>query len=198
MEVRGKDPPLPSLNLSKSPSLGLLTHTLVRSPVVKWIIPARIRHQDKNDVLFISADSVIIKKARGDSTLKEVAVKTDFDSTIRSARILGDKRQLTKNKSKYLYAIDGDHWQDEPETAVTTDGDNYFTDEEDIADDEALHRRELPPHILVLALDSNKIVFMCAVSGPSENVQLVCGIKELPAAISPLEQLGEHIAVDPK
>jgi hypothetical protein len=45
-------PQLPLPN-GDPPSMGILTKTLVRSPVVLWIIPARIRHEDKNDVLFI-------------------------------------------------------------------------------------------------------------------------------------------------
>ena len=35
------------------PSIGILTRTLVQSPVIRWIIPARIRNKDKNDVIFI-------------------------------------------------------------------------------------------------------------------------------------------------
>jgi hypothetical protein len=45
-------PQLPLPN-GDPPNMGILTKTLVRSPVVLWIIPARIRHEDKNDVLFI-------------------------------------------------------------------------------------------------------------------------------------------------
>lgn len=35
------------------PIYGLLTRTVVDSPVVNWIFPARIRHMNKNDVIFI-------------------------------------------------------------------------------------------------------------------------------------------------
>ena len=35
------------------PTMGLLTQTVVPSPVINWIIPARIRHKEKNDILVI-------------------------------------------------------------------------------------------------------------------------------------------------
>ncbi len=36
-----------------APSMGILSKTISHSPVLKWIIPARIRAADKNDVIFI-------------------------------------------------------------------------------------------------------------------------------------------------
>src|ERR1700712_4784112 len=35
------------------PVYGLLTRTIVDSPLINWILPARIRDIDKNDVVFI-------------------------------------------------------------------------------------------------------------------------------------------------
>lgn len=37
----------------KSPSCGVLTRTLVESPVTHWILPARLRSRRQNDVAFI-------------------------------------------------------------------------------------------------------------------------------------------------
>ena len=36
-----------------APSLAILKQTVSRSPMAKWIIPARIRNRDKNDVIFV-------------------------------------------------------------------------------------------------------------------------------------------------
>ena len=175
-----------SVSLPKTPSLGILTKTLVRSPVINRIIPARIRHRTKNDVLFISANFVTIKEAKGDFTLAEVAVKHDFDSTIKSARILGEARRHTKHDDSYVMLKDN-HWR-------------YDIQEDEDADlvDEGDHLRELPPHILVLALESNRLVFMCAISGVSNSPELWSSQKALPAPTSPLQSLGEMIAIDPK
>ena len=183
----------PSINLPETPTLGILTKTLVRSPVINRIIPARIRHKTKNDVLFISANSVTIKEAREDYTLTEILTKSDFDSTIKSARIIGERRKLTK------------HDYSDRSLHKTHGSDDFFSDEDDSAADEgdllhrdALNRRGLAPHILVLALESNRLVFLCAVTGRSEPPELLSSQKALPAPTSPLQSLGELIAVDPK
>lgn len=172
----------------KAPSLGILTRTLVGSSVVRWIIPARIRHETNNDVLFISADSIVIKEAFGNYTIKEVAVKDDFDSPIRAARILGDPRQ-TDGGDKY--------------SRIMRDTREYKNEEWPVQMDETkslnelpLHPRVLPPHILVLALES-KLVFVCSLNGTADQLRLLWSQHPLPAARWPNEQLGEHLAVDP-
>ena len=185
-EMPRKEPSQPSINLPKPPSLGILTKTLVRSSVINRIIPARIRHKAKNDVLFISANSVAIKEAQGDYTLREIVTMTDFDSTIKSARIIGERRKLTNYDESYN-TLKEDHWLNDVHS------DDIYTNEDD-----AMDRQELPPHILVLALESNRLVFVCVISGKSEVPELLSSQKALPALPSPLQGLGELIAVDPE
>jgi hypothetical protein len=189
-----------STNLERAPSLGLLTRTLVNSSVTRSIIPARIRHKTKNDLLFISADSVTIKEASGDYVLKNVAIKNDFDSHIRAARILGDHRECDQG-DKYN-AVD----REATTFTLTRDALTTHIREEwplRLCDGRnpgnvAHHRPELPPQILVLALASNQLVFVYAVNGPSSQPQLLSSHHQLPIARSPIEQLGKRIAVDPK
>lgn len=192
-ETPRKEQSQPSINLPKTPSVGILTKTLVRSSVINRIIPARIRHKTKNDVLFISANSVTVKEARGDCALQEIAIKSDFDSTIKSARIIGERRELTKLDYSYQMPKKAEHWD-----ATHTNEDDDFVDEGDPPDRAALNRQDIPPHVLVLALESNRLVFLCAISGKSEHTELFWSQKVLPAPPSPLEGLGELIAVDPK
>ena len=192
-EIPRKEQSQPSISLSKNPSLGILTKTLVRSSVINRIIPARIRHKTKNDVIFISANSVTIKEAKGDYTLEEIVTKTDFDSAIKSARIIGEQRELTKHDHSYRKLLKGTHWDD-----TLTNEDNNILDEGGALDGAGLHQYELPPHILVLALESNRLAFLCAVSGTSDQPELFSSQKALPAPISPLQSLGELMAVDPK
>ena len=182
------------LVLSDVPSIGLLTRTLVKSPVIKWIIPARIRHKTKNDVLFVTADSVQIKEAFGDYALKDIATKDDFDAPIKVAKILGDPRELEladPNQSTQQErerdregASGGGHWEHQGTESLRRSPDYIPPD--------------IPPHIAVLALESNKLVFFCAVTHTSDHPQFLCCQKELPASPSPLEKLGEHVSVDPK
>ena len=189
-----KEQSQPSIHIPQTPSLGILTKTLLKSPVVNRIIPARIRHKTKNDLLFISANSVTIKEVRGDYTLSEIATKNDFDSAIKSARILGERRKLTHHDhGRSLLPKDGDLWDD-----MLTHRDDYYSDEEDRPHRPGLFPWKLPPHILVLALESNMLVFLCALSGRSEHPEIFSSARALPAPTSLLHSLGEFIAVDPK
>ena len=205
----------------KPPSLGLLTRTIVRTPVIRWIIPARIRHPEKNDVLYITAESVEIKEAHGDYTLHHVASKGDFDSPIRAARICGLQREPTKPDINAIIRRE-EHWRDdvdydqpghasqqmdedtdvlikEEEIDSATGLEEDATDEADMRSMRAvpLHARTLAPHILVLALESGKLVFMYSVSGEASTPHIVTSQRPLWRGRSPsLEQVGRHITVD--
>lgn len=160
------------------PVLGVLTRTLVKSPVINLIIPARIRHTSpKNDVIFVRNDSVEIKEVNshreevGDSGgesayLKDIIDKTDFDSGIRSARILGRTRQYETIEE----------YQDIPSEPM-----------------------KMPPQILALTLESSKVVFLCAFYDWGNHLRWLSSYRILPDhAQSYSKRLGEHIAVDPK
>ena len=213
---------LPLVQSTKAPHLALLTQTLIHSPVVKWIIPARIRHRTKNDVLFISEDRVQIKEAHPDYTLESVLVKNDFDSPIRSAKIFGLSRKPTKPEF-VIKKEESNIWQDDMDNVDSErdgDGNALMLDdfEESVeggntelncndSHEDGVSRcanlyhptaRQLPPQILITVLESAKIVFLYTVSGPSHCVHLLASQKPLPYATSRLHQLGEHLVVDPK
>ena len=204
----------------KPPSLGLLTQTVVRTPVVNWIIPARIRHPEKNDVLYVSAESVEIKEAHGDYTLHHVATKDDFDSPIRAARICGLRRELTKPDINTIIRRE-EHWRDDVHyhqpghggQPLDQESDIIVKEEIDTANalgeddvDEAdlrsmravpLHTRVLSPHILVLTLESGKLVFMYTVSGDASTPHIVTSQRPLWRGHNPsLEQVGRYLTVD--
>lgn len=52
----------PSYPPEEPPVFGLMTRTLVQSPVIRQIIPARIRSKDLNDVVFIGVGSALAVK----------------------------------------------------------------------------------------------------------------------------------------
>ena len=54
--AKGFDHQLPRPE-QEPPPYGILTRTLIHSPVVKQIIPARIRSRDFNDVVFVGVRS---------------------------------------------------------------------------------------------------------------------------------------------
>ncbi len=169
----------------KPPSFGLLTQTLIESPVIKWIIPARIRHSSKNDVVFVRDRAIQIKEIRKEGTkgecsyLEDVAVKNDFDSTIRAARIFGLARTIAPSEPRPtgIDAIIKQEVTEPPESEVK------------------LHP-ELPPQLIALTLESMKLVFLCAFHEDQE-VRFLSSYRHLPASKSHSEQLGEHLAIDP-
>lgn len=166
----------------RPPVVGILTQKLSESPVIKWIIPARIRHESKNDVLFIYDTYIQIKEVGdvlNEGAMRTVAVKADFDSSIRSARIFGLPRKYTNPLPEGQDAIVKIEEMEDVEPSVPL-------------------RPEIPPHILVMALESNWLVFLTSFHNNDGQVQFLSYKRALPAQESVSEQLGQHIAVDPK
>jgi len=46
-------------DIDKPPNVGLLTQTVVQSPISHWILPARLGNDDDNDVAFIGVSTSI-------------------------------------------------------------------------------------------------------------------------------------------
>ena len=166
----------------RPPLIGCLSQKLSESSVIKWIIPARIRHESKNDVLFIHDTYIQIKEVGNvlkEDAMKTVAVKADFDSSIRSARIFGSPRKYINPLPEGLDAI-------------------VKIEEMEDTEPSAPLRPEIPPHILVMALESNWLVFLTSFHDNDGQVQFISYERALPAQESDSEQLGQFIAVDPK
>ncbi|KAL9615478.1 MAG: hypothetical protein Q9167_000156 [Letrouitia subvulpina] len=185
-----------ALTVPKPPVQGILTQTLVHSPVVQQIIPARIRHQSKNDVVFVYSNSIEIKevvlgpkvmgKTGWDGTLENIHLETivtkrDFESNIRSARILGQQRQAIPVGSQLLSR----------DLSIKTE-------DQEVPKPEPLHDHRIPPHILVLTLECRKIAFLFAYHDLHGSVHFLSQSWPLPPQASYLEELGEYLAVDPK
>lgn len=175
------------------PVLGILTRTLIRSPVVKSIIPARVRHRSRNDVVFVYDDAVVIKEVRGgeriehnpfqEISLEDVVEKKDFDSPIRAARILGLPREPKISR------FPGVIWSKKDP--------NRSPSPSEIKPD-PLHENEVPPQILVLTLASRNLLFLFAYHDVHERVHFLSNVWPLPAQAEQIQELGVHLAVDPK
>ncbi|KAL9104003.1 MAG: hypothetical protein Q9163_001023 [Psora crenata] len=217
----------PVPEISHPPSLAIITQTLIASPVLKWICPARIRHETRNDVLLITEDAVHVKEARPDYTLDHVTVKADFDSPIRIARAFGLPSEATKPEPSALVKTEGEDYCLHDEHTSKTDGkqQRWFSENNDSgvaaeanAGDAPPHgpiqdlpnnnttlagvarpsSRHLPPQMLILVLENENIVFLYATSGPADRPHLMASQRPLPHFPLRLHQLGERIAVDPK
>ena len=158
------------------PVLGVLTRTITRSPIYNWIIPARIRHKDKNDVVCIGDNYIEIKELTAeDGHLRHVVMKADFASTIRAARVFGTARRP---------AVSG------LDAIIKAESEEMDLDERS--------GPKVPPQILVLALESKELVFLFAFDNEDGQVEFLTSHRPLPDQRSYLEQLGKHVAVDPK
>ncbi|KAI9739256.1 MAG: hypothetical protein M1834_007469 [Cirrosporium novae-zelandiae] len=179
-----KHPPSP-------PTTGILTRTIAPSSRVRWILPAQIRHRDKNDVVFVYDDFIEVKELLLDGPqgeiperlqptpnahLERVVIKSNFDSKILSACVCGSPRL----------------------NRITTLDETIKHEDEDIEMGEAHVESCLPPQMLVLTLTSNVVVFLYISEMASEHCQLGFVHKEyhLPTGASHFQQIGARLAID--
>ncbi|KAL1305304.1 hypothetical protein AAFC00_002207 [Neodothiora populina] len=162
---------------SEQPILGLLTKTITYSPVIRWILPARIRHKDKDDLIFVGEDVIHIKQIHDGGHLRHVATKADFDCRILSAKVLGQVTYEEDDDSDSGIKAERNENPGQPFPETT----------------------RLPPQCLVLVLETHQLVFMyaCEDAMGSISFEMTSNVP-LPAFPSLPQQLGKHLAVDPR
>ncbi|KAJ5824085.1 hypothetical protein N7447_006425 [Penicillium robsamsonii] len=110
---------------------GLLTQPLIPSPVINWILPARLRDKHHNDVVFIGERRIQIKEALPSGHLQDVVEKSDLEGSLIGAKVINVSTQLP--------------WETQaPSSSMVHPYD----------------QNNLPPQILFLAMDSNELLFM--------------------------------------
>ncbi|OAX79987.1 hypothetical protein ACJ72_05688 [Emergomyces africanus] len=73
----------------RAPPIGLLSRTVMPGPVIQRVLPARLRHRDKHDIVFVGDNFIQIKEFVPNGHLEDIATKADFDSKILDAKIIG-------------------------------------------------------------------------------------------------------------
>lgn len=58
-----REAPMAKKEKSASPACGLLTRTIVESPVVLWMFPVRLRSAGNNDVAFIGVSALLLDRS---------------------------------------------------------------------------------------------------------------------------------------
>lgn len=151
---------------------GLFTQTVIPSPVVQWILPARLRSNNHNDVVFVGQRRVQIKEASTGGFLEDVTEKNDFDHSIIGAKVINVNTELP--------------WETQLQTDAT---DDQMQDDSNLLD-------RLPSQLLVLSLEMRELQFLyCPISGDGKFVTFR---RPLPVDVDLAERFGKHIAVDPK
>ncbi|KAK3057215.1 hypothetical protein LTR09_002254 [Extremus antarcticus] len=158
----------PSQTSQSGEMTGLLTRTVAQSPVVRWILHARIRLRYYNDVVFVGDDYIQVKQAKEiEGHLEHVATKTNFDTRIRAARTFSN---------------------------IPASDDDDFSIKQD---DEESKESEIPPQCIVLTTDSNELLFIHLASDDNRSWRFVQQACPIPTFDRLLFQPGEHLAVDP-
>ncbi|KAL2061712.1 hypothetical protein VTL71DRAFT_7090 [Oculimacula yallundae] len=172
--------------VEQAPKLGLLTQTVIRSPLVHWILPARLRDNSKHDIAFIGDYFVQIKELRADGLLWDVIRKDDFGARIRNARVVGSIKD---------YEMDPDvltpqtHVKGEDHDVQMSDGhmSEHFTPRVTLP---------LPPQWLVLQLDTGDSVFLTINGLANDKIEFISSKHRVSKPMLKL-QPGTHLAVDP-
>ncbi|RDA85606.1 hypothetical protein CP532_0890 [Ophiocordyceps camponoti-leonardi (nom. inval.)] len=157
------------------PPFGLLSRTIVQSPIVHRVLPVRLRSKLHNDIAFIGDRFVQVSELRRDGQVHQVARKKDFASRIRSAAVLGHSLE---------------HGLDEETPACFF----KYDDDGSVIMADAPDDPQLPPQLLVLMLESGDTVFLFLREQPDSPVDFVSSTYALPRTIP---YLGYHLAVDP-
>jgi hypothetical protein len=175
-EKQKKKPPPPKP--PEEPAIGLLSTTLVHSPVINKILPARIRGTEFNDLLFVGENFVHIIEIQQDGHLRYICTKSDFGSRIRAAVVVG--RRVEEQDEPYLPFI-----KKEKLSSVTGN--------------ESSKPQTVSPQMLVISLESGELrVLFAQHNHTAANLEFFESSTSLPLATSAIQQPGKHLAVDPR
>lgn len=158
--------------MSTRPKVGLLSHTVVPSPTIQWILPAHLRSQRHNDVVFVGDRHLQIREAVSGIHLEDITSKSDFDAQIMAAKVINVSTELP--------------W----ETQMKLGSGNTVTSAN------LNTQGDLPPQVLVLSLASRELVFLYySMFGEGRFVHYR---RPLPNDVNLFEQFGRNIAVEPR
>lgn len=149
--------------------LGLLSHTIFQTPAIQWILPARLRSKDQNDVVLVGERSLQIKEAISGTHLEEVTSKSDFDAFIMAAKVINVSTALP--------------WEVQMRAGSGSAASNLEIE------------KQSPAQIMVLSLASKELVFLYYSSNAGHFIHYY---RPLPSDVSTFERFGRNIAVDPR
>ncbi|KAI6776079.1 hypothetical protein HG530_000024 [Fusarium avenaceum] len=163
----------------EAPTCGILTRTIVESPVIHWILPVWLRSRSHNDIAFVGDRFVQISELRDDGQVHEVIRKADFGTRIRNAVVLGappdDGPRVTSSGPVKL---------EDSDVPMQDDVKAYVPN----------RHRILPPQLLVLMLETGDAVFLFVKERPDGSLGFVTTTYESPRN---LQFLGYHLSIDP-
>ncbi|KAI0828438.1 hypothetical protein F5Y06DRAFT_290978 [Hypoxylon sp. FL0890] len=169
-------------SLSKPPTCGLLTRTVVESPVIRWVLPVQLRSARYNDVALIGDHSIQICELGRDRQLQDVVRKSDFGSRIRNAVVMGTPQYSRK------VSEDGSHVKVENDDTEMADLGTTAPSSRDA-------NSGLPPQVLVLILEQGDLIFLFLKQRPNRTWVFVSSTHKVSG--QRLVYPGFHMAIDP-
>lgn len=161
--------------------VGILSKTVIGSPLYSTIIPANIRHKDLDDVVFVGENFVQLKEICDYGHLRHIATKSDFKGKILAAKVFGDPRKVQINTSV-----------NSPLLKVTSPlhrGRRSITGEE---------IKTVPLEVIVLTLTTRTLMFLWAKNNHNEPTSFIHKTVQLPGAASRFNRPGQYLAIDPR
>ncbi|KAI1265782.1 hypothetical protein F5Y18DRAFT_46987 [Xylariaceae sp. FL1019] len=141
--------------LEPEPTYGLLTKTVIESPVICWALPAQLRSASLNDIALVSERSVQICEVCPDYQLRNVVTKRDFGSKIQNCLVMGDHAYLERAEEKLRASLVRREHDDIDMPDATLPEDPSFVQDGDTIQ-----------QLLVLVLEDGDMVFLgCVPTG---------------------------------
>ncbi|KAF4125290.1 thermotolerance protein [Geosmithia morbida] len=168
----------PDETISHRPPCGILSSTVVESPMVNKILHVHIRSRNHNDIAFIGSNVVTIRELRDNGQTHEIFKYKSYGSRIRNAIVLGDSPDDTDSSA--------------------ADGQSQLAEIDSLCQDplpSSHHNasRILPPQLLVLVLENGQIEFLFTTEA-SARMKLYTSSYAPPGNIP---YHAHHLAVDP-
>ncbi|KAI9663098.1 MAG: hypothetical protein M1821_008146 [Bathelium mastoideum] len=174
-------------DLPRTPKLGLLSRTVVRSTIINQILPAKLRHEKHNDVVYIGEDSIHVKEVLETGKITHIASKTDFGARIWASRVLGQVSPppdaTNKNWANQVFS------DEESKNGIPIPSDPMDLD---------VTEQPMPPQLLALTLETQQLVFIFLRQSSNGAHEFRQATIPLPTSQDYLETLGRHLAVDPR
>ncbi|KAK5044497.1 hypothetical protein LTR84_010708 [Exophiala bonariae] len=154
---------------------GILSRTFSTSSTVRWILPARVRSANKNDIVFVGETFVQLREFLPNGQLADATAKLDFGTQILAAQVVSAKLQIVEIMDEII--------------KQERDQEQYSLHGHPIDDSH-------PPQLLVLSTSSNELIYIYARENSSGDARFIFAKRSLLRGVNlPLRQC-RHMAVD--
>ena len=162
--------------MARDSPVGILSRTIHYSPVVQFILSAKIRHKVLKDVIFVGETFIQVREFLPSGMLTDPLASEDLGSQILTAKVIS-----TLDPEPIQQEILAQQENDELRERLRREGTS-----------------EPPSEMVVLTTKAGEIIYVYAKYQPDDKTSLICGRKALLTDVSVLERYGQHVAVSPK